>query len=135
MIFYSKLSKELKKQFKTSDIPIPDIRAKCITIAQQVWEGLYGPSDQRSSKNNTSSKDNTSKYTSRYPCHGLSRDRKNQYYLGHYSRDNQNKDKPKNKYTTPKPKKKSTYFICYKPSYYASSYPNQKKPSNKKAKI
>ena len=36
MIFYSKLLKELKKQFKTSDILIPDIRAKCVTIAQRV---------------------------------------------------------------------------------------------------
>jgi hypothetical protein len=31
--FYSKLIRELKKQFKTSNIPILEIRAKCITIA------------------------------------------------------------------------------------------------------
>ena len=31
--FYSKLIKELKKQFKTSDIPILETRAKCIAIA------------------------------------------------------------------------------------------------------
>ena len=36
MTFYSKLTEELKKQFKTSDIPIPETRAKCITIAQCV---------------------------------------------------------------------------------------------------
>jgi hypothetical protein len=40
MTFYSKLSKELKQQFKSSDIPIPDTRAKCIAIAQCIWEGL-----------------------------------------------------------------------------------------------
>ena len=33
MMFYSKLTKELKKQFKTSDIPIPETRAKCVAIA------------------------------------------------------------------------------------------------------
>ena len=33
MMFYSKLTKELKKQFKTSDIPILETRAKCIAIA------------------------------------------------------------------------------------------------------
>ena len=36
MTFYSKLSKELRKQFKTSDIPIPETRAKYITIAQYI---------------------------------------------------------------------------------------------------
>jgi len=33
MMFYSKLMKELKKQFKTSNIPIPETRAKCVAIA------------------------------------------------------------------------------------------------------
>ena len=33
MMYYSKLNKELKRQFKTSDIPIPDTRAKCVAIA------------------------------------------------------------------------------------------------------
>ena len=33
MNFYSKLTKELKKQFKTSDISILETRAKCIAIA------------------------------------------------------------------------------------------------------
>src|SRR3954451_22933382 len=46
MTFYSKLTKELKKQFKTSDIPIPETRAKCVAVAQRIWEGLYG-SDER----------------------------------------------------------------------------------------
>ena len=30
MTFYSKLTKELKRQFKTADIPIPKTRAKCV---------------------------------------------------------------------------------------------------------
>ena len=36
MTFYSKLTKELKTQFKTSDIPIPETRAKCVAVAQRV---------------------------------------------------------------------------------------------------
>ena len=33
MMFYSKLMKELKKQFKTSNIPILETKAKCVAIA------------------------------------------------------------------------------------------------------
>ena len=55
MTFYSKLTKELKKQFKTSDIPILETRAKYIAIAQCIQEGLYGSDGKRSSKDNTTS--------------------------------------------------------------------------------
>lgn len=48
MTFYSKLSRDLKKQFKTADIPIPETRAKCVAVAQRVWEGLYGPEKRES---------------------------------------------------------------------------------------
>jgi len=44
-MFYSKLSKEIKKQFKTSNIQILETRAKCVAVAQRVWEGLYGPKE------------------------------------------------------------------------------------------
>ncbi len=40
-MFYSKLTKELKKQFKTSNISIPNTRAQCVAIAQCIQEGLY----------------------------------------------------------------------------------------------
>ena len=63
MIFYSKLTKELKKQFKTSDIPILETRAKCITVAQYIWKGLYRSDGKRSSKDDTTS-------SSKYPCYG-----------------------------------------------------------------
>ena len=33
MTFYSKLSKELRRQFKTLDIPISNTRAKYVTVA------------------------------------------------------------------------------------------------------
>jgi hypothetical protein len=36
MTIYSKLTRELKKQFKTSDIPIPETRAKCVAVAQRI---------------------------------------------------------------------------------------------------
>src|SRR6266496_6757807 len=47
MTFYSKLTKELKKQFKTSDIPIPDTRAECVAVAQRIWEGLHGSDEKK----------------------------------------------------------------------------------------
>ncbi len=40
-MFYSKLTIELKKQFKTSDILIPNTRAQYVAIAQRIQEGLY----------------------------------------------------------------------------------------------
>jgi len=36
MMFYSKLTKELKKQFKTSNIPIPNTQAQCVAVAQRI---------------------------------------------------------------------------------------------------
>jgi hypothetical protein len=36
MTFYFKLTKDLKKQFKTSDITIPETRAQYVAVAQQV---------------------------------------------------------------------------------------------------
>ena len=48
MTFYSKLTQELKKQFKTSNIHILETRAKCMAVAQHIQEGLYGL-DQRKS--------------------------------------------------------------------------------------
>jgi len=51
MTFYSKLSKELKKQFKTSDIPILETRAKCVAVAQRIWDGLHGPEERKGSDN------------------------------------------------------------------------------------
>jgi hypothetical protein len=47
IMFYSKLTRELKRQFKTSDISIPETRAKCVAVAQRIWEGLHGLKDKK----------------------------------------------------------------------------------------
>ena len=36
MTFYSKLTRELKRQFKTSDVRIPETRAECVAVAQRI---------------------------------------------------------------------------------------------------
>ena len=36
MTFYTKLSKELRRQFQTSNISVPDTRAECVAVAQRV---------------------------------------------------------------------------------------------------
>ena len=71
MTFYSKLTQELKKQFKTSNIHILETRAKCVAVAQCIQEGLYGSDEKKG-------------FTDRpgpvaalkYPCIGSKRDYK-----------------------------------------------------------
>ena len=117
MTFYSKLSKELKRQFKTSDIPIPDTRAKCVAVAQRVWEGLYGPSEKRSSKDQITRPSSGSNY----PRPNSGRDRRDQYHLDHRSRDDRNKEKPRNDIRKERP----VCFSCNKPGHYATTCPDQ----------
>ena len=69
MMFYSKLTKELKKQFKTSNIPIPDTRAQCVAVAQRIQEGLYGSDEKRGV---TDKPDPATGL--KYPCIGSERD-------------------------------------------------------------
>jgi hypothetical protein len=142
MTFYSKLTRELKRQFKTSDIPIPETRAKCVAIAQRIWEGLYGFDERKGSKNNKGSKERDDS-SRKYPCIDSGRDRKDHYYLGHRYRDDQNKDnrnrnnwnrddqnKGKRRST---PERELTCYKCNKPRHYATSCPDLKE--SKKAKI
>src|SRR6266487_2643232 len=86
MTFYSKLTKELKRQFKTSDIPIPETRAKCVAVAQRIWEGLHGSEEKKSPESYRSlrEKDDSG---SKYPRTDSKRDRKDRYHLGHRNRD------------------------------------------------
>jgi hypothetical protein len=122
MTFYSKLTKELKKQFKTSDIPIPETRAKCVAVAQRIWDGLHGSDERKSSESQKSLKDDP-----KYPRIDSKRDRKDRYYLGHRQKDDRNKEKSTLE-------KEITCFKCNKPGHYATSCPDLK-GSDKKAKI
>ena len=61
MTFYSKLTRELKKQFKTSDIPIPETRAKCVAVAQCIWDRLYRSDEKKSPENYKKEKDDQNK--------------------------------------------------------------------------
>jgi hypothetical protein len=126
MMFYSKLMKELKKQFKTSDIPIPETRAKCVAVAQRIWDGLHGPEERKSSESYKSSRE---KDDPKYPRIDSKRDRKDRYHLGHRQKDDRNKEKRKST-----PEREITCFKCNKLGHYATSCPDLK-GSDKKAKI
>jgi len=114
MTFYSKLTRELKKQFKTSDIHIPETRAECVAVAQRIWEGLHG-SDQKKSLYGLDEKksftDRSGPATGpKYPRIGSERDRKDRYHRDHRSRDDRNRDRPRNEPTASKPEKEP---VCY----------------------
>jgi hypothetical protein len=132
MTFYSKLTKELKRQFKTSDIPILETRAKCVAVAQRIWEGLHGFDEKKSFENQKSSREKDDS-RSKYPYIDSKRDRKDRYHLGHRHKDDRYKD-DWNKEKKSTSKKELICFKCNKPGHYATSCPDQKE-SNKKAKI
>jgi hypothetical protein len=131
MTFYSKLTRELKKQFKTSDIPIPDTRAKCVAVAQRIWEGLHGPDERRGFTGVTTGPGPVT--GPKYPRIGSERDRKDRYNRDHRSRDDRNRDRPRNEPTVRKPEKELICYQCNKPGHYATSCPDRKEP--RKAKI
>ena len=56
MTFYSKLTRELKRQFKIANILILETQAKCVAVAQRIWKGLYGLDERRGFENYKSSK-------------------------------------------------------------------------------
>ncbi len=129
MTFYSKLTKELKKQFKTSDVRIPETRAECVAVAQRIWEGLYGSDEKRSFADKPGLSTGL-----KYPCIGSERDRKDCYHRDHRSKDDWNRDRPRNEPTTSKPGKEPICYQCNKPGHYATSCPDRKEPHTK-AKI
>ncbi len=110
MIFYFKLTKELKKQFKTFNILILGARAKCVAMAQRIQEGLYRPNKKQGIR-------------------GL--DQKDQYFLDYRPKEDRNQNQPRTNLTTRKPKKELIYYQYNKLGHYATSCPNRKEPSNK----
>jgi Zinc knuckle len=130
MTFYFKLTKELKKQFKTSNIAIPETRAKCVAIAQRVWEGLHSLEEKRGFRDPRNRLSPSPSTSSKYPRPNSGRDRKDRYHLDHRSKDNQNKERPRNEPSS----KKGQELICFecnKPGHYATSCPNRKKLDQK----
>ena len=136
MTFYSKLTKELKRQFKTSDITIPDTRAQCVAIAQQVQEGLTRPEGKTSSLEYKDFKEKDSARP-KYPRVDSKRDRKDRYTLGH-RKDRHNlghwKDESKERHQDKKGLEPVTCYKCNKLGHYTNNCPDLK-DSNKKAKI
>ena len=152
MTFYSKLTKELKKQFKSADIHIPETRAECVAVAQRVWEGLHGTDEKKGQRTREGIRGSdekrgltdrpTSTAGPKYPRIGSERDRKDRYHRDHRVRDDRNRDRPRddqnrdrfrNEPTANKPGREPVCFQCNKPGHYATSCPDRKEPT--KAKI
>ena len=74
MTFYSKLTKELKRQFKTSNILILDTRAKCIVVAQYVQEGFYRLKGNKGSRGSEGKEGSGLSTKLKYPRTNLKRD-------------------------------------------------------------
>ena len=135
MTFYSKLSGELKKQFKSSDIQIPETRAQCVATAQRIWEGLHSPEEQRPNFGNGNSKGFSS--GPRYPRFDSRRDRKDRFLRSHRGPDDQNKpwtehrnDQNRirdNRSRDQSKKEQPTCFTCNKPGHLSPNCPERKK--------
>ena len=83
MTFYSKLDPQLRRQFQKADISIPETRAKCVAVAQRVWEGLQTPKkpgdyqSRESQRRERSPRNDKDKRERKYPRVGSYRDHKN----------------------------------------------------------
>lgn len=148
LAFYSKLTNELKNQFKTSDIKIPESRSECVSTAQRVWEGLHGK-DLRFKNRNTrdprSTNDKDFKHhrnrssASHYDHQGRSnsrhrhesrRDRKDRYHLNHRRDDDRNKGKERSREAGGSNKRGTDQILCYncnKPGHLQYECPEPKK--------
>jgi hypothetical protein len=132
MAFYSKLTRELKRQFKTSDIAIPETRAQCVAVAQRVWEGLYSNEKEKEPYRNP--RPGTSSYehrhvstSSKYPRPDSRRDRKDRYRTNHRREERTSSEKPRGSQPN---------IICYncqEPGHYATSCPRRKEHKERRS--
>ena len=111
MNFYSKLSRELKTQFKTSDKAIPNTRTQCVATAQRIWEGMH-------EHQNTSSK---------YPRPDSKRDRTDRYHTSHRREE---------RYSSAKPREGQPSVTCYncqEQGHYSTSCPKKKENKERRS--
>ena len=141
--FYSKLTKELKRQFKTSDIAIPETRAQCVAVAQRVWEGLYpnegrrniqeykNPDrEARNQRLDDMNRPRNASESTRYPRPDSRRDRTGRYRISHRKDEQQNDNRKERQ-------PEGVCFNCQQPGHYSASCPKRKdqKEQRHEAKI
>jgi hypothetical protein len=131
MTFYSKLTREMKRQFQTSDIAIPKTRAQCVAVAQRVWQGLHGTDrkdPRRDTRPGSSSYDRERENTSsKYPRPDSRRDRRDRYRTSHRKDERYNDEKPK------KGQLDVTCYNCREPGHYATSCPKPKEHKERRS--
>ena len=111
MNFYSKLSRELKTQFKTSDKTIPNTRTQCVATAQRIWEGMY-------EHQNTGSK---------YPRPDSRRDRTDRYHMSHRQEERHSSAKPRENQPS------VTCYNCQEQGHYSTSCPKKKEHKERRS--
>ena len=111
MNFYSKLSRELKTQFKTSDKTIPNTRTQCVATAQRIWEGMY-------EHQNTGSK---------HPRPDSRRDRTDRYHMSHRREERHSSAKPRENQPS------VTCYNCQEQGHYSTSCPKKKENKERRS--
>jgi hypothetical protein len=125
MTFYSKLTRDLKRQFKTSDILIPETRAQCVAVAQRVWEGLNPYDQTRIPRPKEDNRDRSKDIRDSQPKGFKDPQLKDSRPKDPSGVNQHHKDYYKNYY---KEQKTLTCFKCGKEGHYANTCPN---PENK----